>query len=48
MQVMEHYRTVFTGQWVARCPECGAVAVCWDADDLNEDGQLVCQCEGGQ
>ncbi len=42
--IMESYRTPFTGQTVARCPECGRILAYWDEDDLNEAGELECWC----
>ena len=44
--VMFQYRAWMSGQWIAKCPECGTVCPSWDEDDLNDDGQLVCHCEG--
>jgi hypothetical protein len=43
--VMEQYRAHFTGAWVAQCHACGTVCVSWDADDLNDAGDLVCGCQ---
>jgi uncharacterized protein (DUF983 family) len=43
--VMEQYRAHFTGAWVAQCHACGTVCTSWDADDLNDAGELVCGCE---
>ena len=45
--VMEMSRAHFTGSLVATCPECGAVCAYWEAEDLTEDGHLLCTgCEG--
>jgi len=44
--VMFQYKAWLTGVWVAKCSECGTVCASWDDDDLNDDGQLVCHCEG--
>lgn len=44
--VMNIFRSLIGGQWVAQCPECKTLCPSWDADDLNEDGLLVCHCEG--
>ena len=48
MTVMEFRRSTWGTMTVAECPECGTICVYWDEDDLNEDGQLVCQCEEGE
>jgi hypothetical protein len=48
MAVMETYRAHFTGAWVAKCSECGTVCASWDADDLNDAGELVCGCEADE
>lgn len=32
----------FTGAWVAECPECGALCAYWDAEDLDDEGRLLC------
>jgi hypothetical protein len=42
--IMETYRTYFTGQFVAKCPECARVLAYWDEDDLNDAGELECWC----
>ena len=47
MATMYQYKAWLSGQWVAKCPECGVTNACWDDDDLDDDGQLVCHCEGG-
>ena len=44
--VMFIYKAWLSGQWVARCPNCGTVCPSWDDEDLNDDGLLVCHCEG--
>lgn len=44
--VMFQYKAWLSGAWVAKCSECGTVCASWDDDDLNDDGQLVCYCEG--
>jgi hypothetical protein len=40
------YNAHFTGSRVARCPVCDAVCTYWDADDLDEDGELLCYHPG--
>lgn len=42
---MDHTR--LTGQPVAKCPECHIVVVHWDSDDLDENGALFHECDGG-
>jgi hypothetical protein len=32
----------FTGARVAECPTCGRVCAYWDADDLDDQGNLMC------
>jgi hypothetical protein len=46
MPAMTTYRAHFTGSLVAECYGCGAVCVYWDNDDLNDDGELECHCQG--
>lgn len=46
MPAMTIYKGHFTGGLVATCPECGSVCAYWDADDLNDDGELECHCQG--
>jgi hypothetical protein len=31
-----------TGAYVAECPTCGRVCAYWDADDLDDQGNLMC------
>ena len=44
MAIMETYHTRLTGQFVARCPECGRILAYWDDEDLNDAGELECYC----
>jgi hypothetical protein len=44
---LETYRTRFTGQTVAECPDCHIVVAGWDDDDLDESGALYHHCDGG-
>lgn len=48
MSIMRTYHTNITGAYVAECPTCYRTLVYWDADDLNDDGQLECSCEDGE
>jgi hypothetical protein len=45
MPIMETYHARFTGAFVARCPACGQVCAAWDDDDLDDNGNLTCDCE---
>lgn len=40
-----YYRTVFTGQMVGECSNCGTVCVHWDSDDLDDNGNIPCGCQ---
>ena len=47
MTTMFFYKAFMSGQWIGKCPNCGVVCPSWDDDDLDDDGQLVCHCDGG-
>jgi len=42
---MEARRSSFESSIVAECPQCGNVCAHWDADDLDDEGRLMCYHE---
>lgn len=38
-------QTLLTGQTVGECSNCGMVCVHWDSEDLDEDGNIYCNCQ---
>ena len=43
--VMKPMRSWLSDQFIATCPECGAVCAYWDEEDLDEEGNLLCHCD---